>query len=469
MKSKKSLALFFILALSVTGFGKVFAQEDAALPWNLNDHEGVFLLLSDIHLTPFDDPALVPQLVRAPVEQWQSIFEASSHKAFTSYGADPNYALFKSALAEINHLGVPYDYALVTGDYISHNFIDDFHKRVGGDDRALKDFSTKTILFVTEMVQKSLPGVPVYFAVGNHDSECDSYKMAGDTDLWKALAQSWSTVAADPQAAAEFSQGGYYAVTHPTIANRELVVLNSIFWSDKYAGGCSVEKNSGNPGDEEMTWLQKTLEQAQKSGQTVSLEMHIPPGMNSEKAEKRKGDGKKAKLLWKPQYEDQFIHLAAQYSHILQGNFAGHTHMDDYRLAVDTDGRPFLLTHLTPGLCQIDGNNPGFQVMRYDKTSGELEDLATFYVPDLHTADPAKNPWELEYTFQQAYGYSAYSMANLLDLAGRIDSEPAVRQKYIDFYALKTPAPSPINAENWQAFSCGHTHMDSHSFNDCYR
>jgi sphingomyelin phosphodiesterase acid-like 3 len=449
--------------------GTAWTQETRnVLPWTLNHQEGVFLLLSDIHLTPFDDPSLIPQLVKAPVDQWQTIFETSNHKAFTSYGADPNYALLKSALNEVNGLGVTYDYALVTGDYISHNFIDDFHKYVGGDDNALKDFSTKTILFVTEMVQKALPDVPVYFAVGNHDSECDSYKMAGDTDLWKVLAPAWSTVASNPEAAAEFVHGGYYAVPHPTLANHELVVLNSVFWSDKYAGGCSVEKNSGNPGDEEMAWLQKTLEQARKQGRIVTLEMHIPPGVNSEKAPKRKGEGKKAKLLWKPGYEAQFIRLAAQYGHSLQGNFAGHTHMDDYRIAVATDGRPFLLTHLTPGLCQIDGNNPGFQVMRYEKTSGDLEDMATFYIPDLRSVDPSKNPWELEYTFQGAYGYPAYTMENLLDLAGRIDSDPVTRQKYIDFYALKTPVKSPIDGENWPPFNCAHTHMDINSFNECY-
>src|ERR1700728_151028 len=122
----KKTKIILLLGLLFYFTGTARAQDSGTpLAWNLSDHEGVFLLLSDIHLTPFDDPALVPQLAKAPVEQWQSIFEASSHKAFTAYGADPNYALLKSALAEINHLGVPYDYALVTGDYISHNFIDD--------------------------------------------------------------------------------------------------------------------------------------------------------------------------------------------------------------------------------------------------------------------------------------------------------------------------------------------------------
>ena len=234
------------------------------------------------------------------MEQWQSILEASSRQGFTTYGKDPNYALLKSLLGEVKDLGVTYDYALVTGDYISHNFIDDFHKYVGGDDQALKDFSTKTILFVTGLVQQSLPGVPVYFAVGNHDSECDSYRMAGDIDLWRSLSRAWSTVAADPEAAADFNHGGYCALPHPTLAKREIIILNSIFWSDKFEGGCSTEKNVGNPGDEEMAWLQHKLEEARQKGFTATLTMHIPPGVNAEKAESRRVDGKGVKLLWAP-------------------------------------------------------------------------------------------------------------------------------------------------------------------------
>ena len=423
--------------------------------------------MSDIHLDPFDDPALVPQLVKAPVDQWKSILETSTRKSFPSYGADPNYALVKSALQKAGSLGVTYDYALVTGDYVSHNFKDDFHKYAGGDDRALKDFSTKTILFVTELVQQSLPGVPVYFAVGNHDSECDNYRMSSQDDLWKVLAKAWSTVAADPRAAGDFTQGGYYETAHPTLANREIIVLNSVFWGKKYEKGCGA--NSGNPGDEEMAWLQKILDQARADKKTVTFEMHIPPGIDSEKAKQHLDEGKNPKTFWKPKYEDEFLKLVWDYRELIRGNFAGHTHMDDFRVALSRQGHPFLLTHITPGICQIDGNNPGFQVALYDKAGGRLEDLATFYVPDLRSADPGQNPWRLEYTFQQAYGYPAYTMENLVDLAARIGSDPTVRQKYIDFYGMKTPVDPPIDGNNWKSFNCAQTHMDPESYQACYR
>src|ERR1700722_17210799 len=152
------IKLFLILLVLCTqvipgmGWGK-----DTPL-WKIGKHESVFLMMSDIHFSPFDDPALIKQLVAAPVEQWQAILETSTHKTFPGYDKDPNYALVISSLDKAMSLGMKYDYAIITGDYLSHNFKQDFQKYVGGNDQALKDFSTKTSVFVAPTVQGGLWG-----------------------------------------------------------------------------------------------------------------------------------------------------------------------------------------------------------------------------------------------------------------------------------------------------------------------
>src|SRR5258707_478439 len=58
------------------------------------------LLITDVHLDPLADPAIVKQLIASPVAQWGAIFQSSQQKSLSSYGTDTNYRLFSSTLAE---------------------------------------------------------------------------------------------------------------------------------------------------------------------------------------------------------------------------------------------------------------------------------------------------------------------------------------------------------------------------------
>ncbi|HTA77284.1 MAG TPA: metallophosphoesterase [bacterium] len=461
MKSKIGLSVVLCL-LMLPGMG--WAKNNS--PWKIGRQEGVFLMMSDIHFNPFDDPSLIKRLVAAPVEEWQSILETSTHKTFPGYDADPNYALVTSSLDKAMSLGVKYDYAIITGDYLSHNFKKAFQKYVSGDSKALKDFSTKTAVFVARIVQSRLSGVPVYFAVGNHDSECDNYEMTASDDLWKVLAQEWTAVASDETAAANFVHGGYYAVPHPTLKNHEIVALNSVFWAKKYEGGCKTDP--ADPGVDEMNWLQKVLRDAKARHQMVSLTMHLPPGVKAEKAEAKIEKNKLPKTYWKPEYEAAFAKLLRMYGDVIEAGFAGHSHMDDFRVDTIAKGKP-LFFHICPGVCQIDGNNPGFQIMLYSKKDGSFKDMATYYVADLKAGVTGKEAWSLEYVFDETYGFKAYNSENLLTLAGQIGSDPAVRQKFDEFYSMKTPADQAITEKNWKFFNCSQTHIDPVSFVECLK
>ena len=81
---------------------------------------GRALLISDIHFDPLADPAIIPHLVAAPVEQWSSIFEKSRQKSLSAYGADTNYRLLSSTLAA-PAAQVTFDYVMFTGDALRYN------------------------------------------------------------------------------------------------------------------------------------------------------------------------------------------------------------------------------------------------------------------------------------------------------------------------------------------------------------
>ena len=166
----------------------------------------------------------------------------------------------------------------------------------------------------------------------------------------------------------------------------------------------------------------------------------------------RKGKDKKkkgGKLFWADKYEEAYVQLVRQYSDVVSMAFAGHTHMDDFRLLKDDQDQPFLVTHICPAVCPIRFNNPAFQVMQYDKTTGAIQDEATFYLKNLATAQNSNDgQWDLEYDFDSTYGLNGYNAANLKTLTDSIDSNEVVRSKFAQYYVVS--APEIIQPDSWK-------------------
>src|SRR5271154_306944 len=192
---------------------------------------GRALLISDIHLDPVADPAIVKQLIAAPVMQWEAIFQSSQQKAFAAYGADSNYPLFSSALAEAA-AQAPFDYVIFSGDALRHNFSQAF-VAAGGTPEEYPAFAAKTEAFVVQELQNKLK-VPVLAALGNNDSSCGDYQIPPNSPFLATTADQLDVLAASPEAKSTFQLGGFYSVPHPTVANQEIIVLNTIFWSTSY-------------------------------------------------------------------------------------------------------------------------------------------------------------------------------------------------------------------------------------------
>ena len=214
---------------------------------------------------------------------------------------DSNYALLAAALAAARSSGTSYDYVLVAGDYLTHDFRLKYRAQKLAD-QDFPDFAIKTMVFVSRTIQAAFPKAPVFGVVGNNDSACGDYAEPAHSALFAALAAEWNVVSSRPDAARDFAAGGYYAVPHPTVPKQELIVLNSTFWSSLYHAGCSsASGRSGDaPGDIEMAWLKQQLQQAQLAGKTAVLAMHIPPGFDAFNSS-RQNDCAKPTALWNNQ------------------------------------------------------------------------------------------------------------------------------------------------------------------------
>ena len=92
---------------------------------------GKALLIADLHFDPLSDPAIVKQLIAAPVSEWESIFVDSGQTGYAHSPQDSNYPLLNSALSAAASQ-TPIDFGIALGDYLRHDFEAAFVK-AGGD------------------------------------------------------------------------------------------------------------------------------------------------------------------------------------------------------------------------------------------------------------------------------------------------------------------------------------------------
>ncbi len=411
---------------------------------------GRALLISDIHLDPLADPAIVKQLIAAPIPQWEAIFESSQQKSFSAYGSDTNYPLFVSTLAAAA-AQAPFDYVAFSGDALRHNFSQAF-VAAGGTSDQFPAFAAKTEAFVIQELQDTLK-VPVVAALGNNDSGCGDYQIAPDSPFLAATADHLTVLADSAEAKRTFQLGGFFSIAHPTVADQEIIVLNTIFWLTSYK---SCTPDSGDPGEAEMEWLGWKLYTARLLHHGVTLVMHIPPGMDAYSS--AHGQCKAPVLFWQGKYSTEFGTLMSTYSDVVQLALAGHVHMDDFRVVAPAS----LPLRITPSVSPIFKNDPAFSVITYSLTTASASDITTFF---LALSSPMPS-WAKEYQFSSAYGISSFSSGQLSTAIATIRSgDGSARTTFEDNYAVSTR--TPIHGSNFLFYSCAQSYFTAASYSDC--
>ncbi|HEY4591153.1 MAG TPA: metallophosphoesterase [Thermoanaerobaculia bacterium] len=390
---------------------------------------GTFVVLSDIHFDPLYDPELVSQLQAADARQWLRIFESSKVTQLSNYGADTDYPLLKSALASLRGRTPEPDFVLISGDFLRHNFPQD------------KAFARKTLEFLTLRLQATFPGIPVLPALGNNDSDCGDYVQQPGGPFLAALAGLWRPLLG-PEAgtwAQSFPAGGYYSVPHPTVPKTRLVVLNTVLFSPKYQN-CGPAP--ADPGKDELAWLAGVLKQAADNGEKVWTLYHIPQAVDVYSTVS-KGQ---PTTMWKDEYASAFAGMAG--IGLVAATFAGHSHMDELFLPASGG-----FIHVTPAVSPVFGNNPGYQVFSYSRSTGALLDYQSFFL-NLGAGQDPDLPWAREYDFQTAYGQSAYDRNAMQAMAAGMKSDTGTKSRFLLLYST-TSSQGGANPCQWQAYWCG--------------
>ncbi|MBZ5505885.1 MAG: metallophosphoesterase [Acidobacteriia bacterium] len=447
-----------------------FSKTPAIPGFTLSPDRGIFLVLSDIHFDPFSDPVLARKLASHPVERWEDDFHSSSAAGFSQYGADTNYPLLVAVLKAAQDYGVKqhYDYVIVTGDYLAHEFKKQYQQLIGNDEAAFQAFVIKTMIFISRTIQASFPSLPVFGILGNNDSVCGDYRLRPGSIFLDRMAKEWKGVASDKEAYRDFAAGGFYAAPHPTVPNHELLILNSTFWSASYNDACSPIPT--DPGSAELGWLTWKLYLLQLKKKTATLIMHIPPGIDAYNSS-RSGACGPAISLWNPKYATNFLQIIATFKSILRDGYAGHMHMDDFRVIRDLAGKPFFEIHSVPAISPNYNNNPSFEIGIYRRSDAGLVDYAVIYLANLASFKDAKSAvlpsWLIEYSVNSEYHIPEYGPEAAMKIAVAIRSDENMRSQYLRFYNVQSAKPASVTTNNWLSYSCAQTELTQEAFSQC--
>jgi sphingomyelin phosphodiesterase acid-like 3 len=421
--------------------------------------------ISDIHFNPFYDPSLSEQLIKADPADWEAIFKTSKVTGFGVVGTnETNYPLFVSSLQNMAQTANKPDFIVFTGDFIAHEFQDKFKANSQpGDD--YKTFIDKVFTFISAMFKKHFPETPVYFCLGNNDSYSGDYKLIANGAFLHKSAEILSGNFLKNQAnkdsfALTYPVGGYYKVAPNGSNNTQVIAINSIFFSTKHPN-----PTIDDPAKKELVWLEEQFKSARQNKQKIWLINHIPPGANVYSTYK----DKVWKPMWQEAYNTQFIQLLEAYAPEITAGFLGHTHMDDWRLLMDSANpkEALVFFHISPAISPQFGNNPGYQHMTYNRQEFGLLDYKAFYL-DLEIKDPASAQWQHEYTFSKAYHQIAINPTTLLTVYKSIKANPHAKQNYMNFYDASNLAQPELNDDNFKAYWCGIGNWTKDTFNNCY-
>jgi sphingomyelin phosphodiesterase acid-like 3 len=461
------------------------------------------LFLSDIHLDPYADPAKVAKLNSAQISEWPAILAAPApptqpqdyaalQQACPVRGADTSNTLWQSSLRAIHAEAARARFVTVSGDLLAHQFDCKFKTLLPAATHAdLLAFAEKTAAYVISSLRSTLPGVPVYIALGNNDSACGDYHLDPSHDDFLARMAPIVADAAglsDPARAAalqDFAASGSYAAPLAAVANTRILVLDDIFLSNKYAT-CTGTPDPA-PAAAQLDWLRSQLTAARQSHQAVWVVGHIPPGVDLYSTAKKLtplcfGD---------PQMflsSERLAEFLSSYSDVIRLALFGHTHSDEMRLlpAASPDPRNNAIagtrpqpaattTHppvsgvplkLVSSITAVNGNRPTFTLARIDPASATLTDYTVFIASNL-TGVAAT--WSPEYTYSTTYRRPAFDPNSLSTLISAFQADPSAASPASQAY-LRNYFPgdaSSLLRLVWPQYACSLDHDSAQSFIAC--
>ena len=373
-----------------------------------------------------------------------------------------------SALDEARRLLPRPDFVLYAGDYLVHGFEAKFEAYDGGGPDAFARFVIKTMTFVSQQLQATFPETPVYGTLGNDDAICGNYRVAPGGRFLAAVGELWATQSAHPDAFQDFCGRRLLRGAAPDgpgprsdrAEHRALVdgLREPVQPGRRRSGRCPARLARVDALPHEAARPYRLAPVPHPAGhrrlQLLTWLRHLP---------------RRRHAVPQGSLRAPFLALLEQYRDILQDSYAGHTHMDDFRVVPTAAGEPILLTHITPAISPIYQNNPA---------SAWCSTTARAAISS--TTRPSISPtWRRPGRARRRGGRSNTRSATPMATppttrrprrARAVDrDDAAVRDDYVTFYPVRTASSDPpIDQQNWKAYACAQTEFTAEAFAACY-
>jgi sphingomyelin phosphodiesterase acid-like 3 len=461
------------------------------------------LFLSDIHLDPFHDPAKVAKLDAAPAAQWPAILAAPDsptqpadaaalQAACPTRGIDTPAVLWQSSLQAIRaNTSAPaaahVSFVTFSGDLLAHSFDCKYKTLVPAGTRAdYLAFTEKTIRYVVSSLRATLPGVPLYIALGNNDSGCGDYQLDPRNDdflgriapiVAEALAPAVHSSGRTHDAVLhDFAAGGYFSAPLAAIPNTRILILDDVYSSARYATCAKLPDPT--PAAAQLAWLDAQLADARAHHQSVWVLGHIPPGVDLYNTAVRQIDvcaqGQPVMFL----SSEKLAQTLAAYPGTVRLALFGHTHADEMRLLLPEPAAPSSTSasqpvgiplKITASITPVNGNNPSFTLAQIDPATATLTDYSVIVASN---QTGIATTWSKEYTYSATYHEPSFSASSLAGLIANFDADPsaasAPSQAYLhNYFPGITGTRTAMLTLAWRQYACSMDHDSAQSFAAC--
>ncbi len=414
--------------------------------------------MSDIHFNPLDEPGLADSLTRAPAGAWRAIL-ARSGAGPSRYFRDTNFALLESALAEMRARVPNPPVVVVAGDFLGHDFPEHFAAaEPGAKPGVYEAFVDKTIAFLAGELGTTFPEAQFVVTVGNNDGYCDDYAGTPGSPFLAHMAAAFAPLVERggraPNFTRDFSQAGYYVAGLPGAPGAQAIVLDSVYWSAKYQNACG--RAGSDPGADEFAWLSTELAEPGNPRPAYRwFVTHIPPTIDQYSSLQA---GHPVPFMM----ESDARRLIALTAAAAPSEFVlGHVHHASFEIIGPGDGTG-VPAPIVPSISAVQGNDPAFIAADVVPATGVLRDLTAYVLP-LETPGAA---WKREYSFDEAYGATAFDTPTLLSLQTRLVADPALWSRYARYYSSGS-ATATIASGTWPWYWCGALELDEAAYDAC--